>query len=176
MKNCKIILPVLLVVTLFASCKKDHYNVGNVHGVNAEGEVLAPLASASFSMMDMMERFNLQDLLYWSADGDLAMHYTMQMDSVLEGAEILKFNDLDYEEQYTYPNPYPTTTPPYLDTVLSFERTITFESEHVFVREGFIKSGHLNFITESNAGHVQHDAFAQIWRGGNVSQFPSAEI
>ena len=156
MKNCKIILPVLLVVTLFASCKKDHYNVGNVHGVNAEGEVVAPLASASFTVKDLMERFGMLDLLYWSADGDLAMHYTMQMDSVLEGSEILKFNDLDYEEQYTYPNPYPTTTPPYLDTVLSFERTITFESEHVFVREGFIKSGHLNFITESNAGHVQH--------------------
>ena len=112
MKNCKIILPVLLVVTLFASCKKDHYNVGNVHGVNAEGEVVAPLASASFTVKDLMERFNLLDLLYWSADGDLAMHYTMQMDSVLEGAEILKFNDLDYEEQYTDPNPYPTTTPP----------------------------------------------------------------
>lgn len=156
MKICKILFPVLLVVTLFASCKKDHYDVGNVHGVNAEGEVLAPLASASFSMKDLMERFNLLDLLYWSADGDLAMHYTLQIDSVLEGSEIMKFDDLDYEEQYTYSNPYPTTTPPYLDTVLSFDRTITFESEHVFVREGLIKSGRLEFMTESNAGHVQH--------------------
>ena len=156
MRHYRLLLTTLVFALFVVSCKKDHYNVGNVHGVNAEGEVLAPLASASFSMRDMMERFNLLDLLYWSADGDLAMHYTMQMDSVLEGAEILKFDDMDYEEQYTYPNPYPTTTPPYLDTVLNFERTITFESEHVFVREGFIKSGHLAFITESNAGHVQH--------------------
>ena len=156
MRPYKLLLTTLVFALFVVSCKKDHYNVSNVHGVNAEGEVLAPLASASFSMRDLMERFGLLDLLYWSADGDLALHFTQQMDSILEGSEILKFNDLDYEEQYTYSNPYPATQPPYLDTVLSFERTITFESEHVFVREGFIKSGHLEFVTESNAGKVQH--------------------
>ena len=156
MRHYRLLLTTLVVALFVVSCKKDHYDVSNVHGVNAEGEVLAPLASASFSVKDLMERFGLLDLLFWSADGDLALHYTMQMDSILEGSEILRFNDSVYEEQYTYPNPYPATQPPYLDTVLSFERTITFESEHVFVREGYIKSGHLEFNMESNAGDVRH--------------------
>lgn len=156
MRHYRLLLTTLVFALFVVSCKKDHYDVSNLHGVNAEGEVLAPLASASFSVKDLMERFGLLDLLYWSADGDLALHFTQQMDSILEGSEILKFNDLDYEEQYTYSNPYPATQPPYLDTVLSFERTITFDSEHVFVREGFIKSGHLEFNMESNAGNVQH--------------------
>ena len=156
MRPYRLLLTTLVLALFVVSCKKDHYDVNNVHGVNAEGEVLAPLASASFSVKDLMERFSLLDMLNWTADGDLALHYTMQMDSILEGFEILKFNDLDYEEQYTYPNLFPTTPPPYLDTVLSFERTITFESEHVFVREGFVKSGRLEFTLESNIGNLQH--------------------
>ena len=156
MRHYRLLLTTLVFVLFVVSCKKDHYDVGNVHGVNAEGEVVAPLASASFTVKDLMERFGLMDLLYWSADGDLALHFTQEMDSILEGSELLRFNDSVYEEQYTYPNPYPATQPPYLDTVLSFERTITFESEHVFVREGYIKSGHLEFNMESNAGNVQH--------------------
>lgn len=156
MRPYRLFLTTLVLALFVVSCKKDHYDVSNVHGVNAEGEVLAPLASASFTVKDLMERFGLLDLLYWTADGDIALHYTMQMDSILEGYEILKFNDLDYEEHYTYPNPFPNTPPPYLDTVLSFERTITFESEHVFVREGFIKSGRLEFTMESNVGNLKH--------------------
>ena len=156
MRHYRLLLTTLVFALFVVSCKKDHYDVGNVHGVNAEGEVVAPLASASFTVKDLMERFGLMDLLYWSADGDLALHFTQEMDSILEGSELLRFNDSVYEEQYTYPNPYPATQPPYLDTVLSFERTITFESEHVFVREGYIKSGHLEFNMESNAGNVQH--------------------
>ena len=156
MRHYRLLLTTVVFALFVVSCKKDHYDVGNVHGVNAEGEVVAPLASASFTVKDLMERFGLMDLLYWSADGDLALHFTQEMDSILEGSELLRFNDSVYEEQYTYPNPYPNTPPPYLDTVLSFERTITFESEHVFVREGYIKSGHLEFNMESNAGNVQH--------------------
>ena len=156
MRPYRLFLTTLVFALFVVSCKKDHYDVSNVHGVNAEGEVLAPLASASFTVKDLMERFGLLDLLYWTADGDIALHYTMQMDSILEGYEILKFNDLDYEEHYTYPNPFPNTPPPYLDTVLSFERTITFESEHVFVKEGFVKSGRLEFTMESNVGNLKH--------------------
>ena len=156
MRPYRLLLTTLVFALFVVSCKKDHYDVSNVHGVNAEGEVLAPLASASFTVKDLMERFGLLDLLYWTADGDIALHYTMQMDSILEGYEILKFNDLDYEEHYAYPNPYPNTPPPYLDTVLNFERTITFESEHVFVKEGFVKSGRLEFTMESNVGNLKH--------------------
>ena len=155
MKIFKTILPVLFVMALLSSCKKDHYDVGNVHGVNAEGEILAPVASASFSLRDMMERFELMDVVQWDSEGDMALHYGLEMDSVLTGSEMLRFKDLDYEEHFAYPNPYQNTPPPYTDTVLSFARAITFESEHVFVMEGQVKSGRLDFEVNSNAGRVR---------------------
>ena len=146
MRPYRLLLTTLVFALFVVSCKKDHYDVSNVHGVNAEGEVLAPLASASFTVKDLMERFGLLDLLYWTADGDIALHYTMQMDSILEGYEILKFNDLDYEEHYAYPNPYPNTPPPYLDTVLNFERTITFESELFSLRKVLLSPDALSLL------------------------------
>lgn len=139
-----------------ASCKKDHYDVSNVHGVNAEGEVLLPVASKSFAVKDLMDRFELTDLIHWDEMGDMSLYYNLDLDSVLNGSDMLKFKDLDYTASYSCINPYPNTPPPYVDTVLSFERTITFESEHVFVKEGWVKSGRLDFEVESNAGNVQH--------------------
>ena len=38
----------LCTLCLLASCRKDHYNLGNVHGVNVNGELLLPLASMPY--------------------------------------------------------------------------------------------------------------------------------
>lgn len=146
----------LCALCLLVSCKKDHYNVGNVHGINAEGEVLAPLASASYTVRDLMERFELQEWIDWNSEGNMSLHYEMDMDSVLTGDGMLRFKDVDYHENYTYINPYTILPPPYVDTTLSFERTITFESEHIFVMEGWVKSGYFDFEVTSNAGTVRH--------------------
>ena len=50
MKYNKLFFVLALATLLFASCKKDHYDVGNVHGVNAEGELLLPIGSTSLSL------------------------------------------------------------------------------------------------------------------------------
>ena len=156
MKFNRLLFVLLASVTLLSACKKDHYDVGNVHGVNADGEVLAPVASASISVRDLMERFELMDMVYWDDQGDLALHFSVDLDSVLIGSELLKFKDLDYSEHFEYDNPYPTTPPPYIDTILHFERTITFDSEHILVMEGLVKSGRFDFEMSSNAGQVRH--------------------
>lgn len=156
MKVNKLLLLFIALIALATSCKKGHYDVSNVQGVNAEGEVLTPVSHASISLRDMMERFELMDLVHWDGQGDMSLCFSMDVDSVLTGFEMLKFKDMDYKEHFAYDNPYQNTPPPYTDTVLRFERAITFESEHVFVVEGLVKSGRFDFEVNSNAGRIRH--------------------
>lgn len=156
MRNNRLYLALLLLVALFASCKKSHYDLSNIQGINAEGEVLLPLASKTISMMDMMERFEMTDEVNWSESGDLFFKFSYANDGVINGAELLKFDDLNIDENYAFNNPYPITPPPFDDTVVSFENTITFESNDVHVLWAQMKSGRLDFTLESNMGSVQH--------------------
>lgn len=156
MKSNKLLLALMLLAMLFASCKKSHYDVNNVQGINAEGEVLLPLASKTITMMDMMERFEMTDVVDWSESGDLSFKFSYANNGVINGAELLKFDDLNIDENYVFNNPYPITPPPFDDTVVSFGNTITFESNDVHVLWAQMKSGRLDFTLESNMGSVQH--------------------
>lgn len=151
MKICETILPVLLAVTLLASCKKNHYDVTNVHGINAQGEVLLPIGSKTLTIMDMMERFQMDSLVTCSDDGGLSLDYYYEGLGVLSGEEILRFKDLHFEEHYSMENPHVEILP-YLDTVLDFERTVEFQAEHIEVFDAKMKSGQFDFTITTNIG------------------------
>ena len=57
MRNHKLLVIVALTVVMLSSCKKEHYDMSNVNGINAEGEVLLPIGSSSFTIMDLMNKF-----------------------------------------------------------------------------------------------------------------------
>ena len=78
MKNKSLFLIILLGVALFSSCKKGHYNVDNVHGISADGELLLPLASASYTMKDLMERFEIDSLITFADDGNMSFGFTYE--------------------------------------------------------------------------------------------------
>ena len=125
MKKNKFLLIVLpLFVLAFTSCKKDHYNVGDVHGVNAQGELLLPIAHKTFTMMDMMERFQIDSLVSCADDGSFSFDYYYENYGIVDGNNLLKFDDLMYEEHYEEVNPYLVVLPSFEDTVLIFQRTI----------------------------------------------------
>ena len=155
MKTFKTILPVLLVGILLTSCKKSHYDVTNVHGVNAEGEVLLPIGSKTLSMMDMMERFHVDSIVTCTDDGSLSFDYFYEGLGVLSGEELLRFKDLLYEEHYSYDNPYVESPPSFPDTVLGFQRTLVFQADHIEVMEAEMKSGHIDFTIASNVGALR---------------------
>lgn len=154
MKINRITLFFSVLVCLLASCKKGHYDVTNVHGVNAQGEVLLPIGSKTLTIMDMMERFQIDSLVTCADDGSLSLDYYYEALGVLSGEEILRFKDLHFEEHYSMENPH-VEIPPYQDTVLDFERTITFQADHIEVFDAKMKSGHLDFTVTSNVGILQ---------------------
>ena len=163
MKRHKLLVVFLLLV-LFASCNKDHYDITNVHGINAEGEVLLPIASKSFTVRDLMERIGLQDEIEWSGSGDMTFYFDYENLGVVNGADLLKFKDVDYEESYAFENLYQTTPPPFTDTMVSMTRSITFESEHIHVMLATMKTGRLDFTLESNFGNV----YRVVLRSNNI--------
>ena len=71
MRIRRIALLLGLLACLFASCRKDHFDVNNVHGVNAEGEMLLPIGSGSFTVSELMQQFNIDSMITCSEDGIL---------------------------------------------------------------------------------------------------------
>jgi hypothetical protein len=148
------LLVALSLLLLFASCKKGHYDVTNVNGVNAEGELLLPVAHKSFTMMDMMVRFQMDSLVSCSETGELSYGYSFEDYGVLNGQRLLQFNDLNYHDLYAFENPYPVSLPISFDSVLSFEHTIVFEANDISVLEAVMKSGRIDFYIETNVGSL----------------------
>lgn len=155
MKTNRIALLLGLLVCLLASCKKDHYDVTNVHGVNAEGELLLPLAHKSFTMYDMMERFQIDSLINVTETGDMSFNDYYEHYNALNGDKLLRFKDLSFTEYYSFENPYLNEEPPLDDTMLSFEKTIVFNADKVHVLEAMMKSGRLDFSMTSNVGSLR---------------------
>ena len=155
MKNNKLFLVLALLVLALVSCKKDHYDVSHVNGVNAEGELLLPIATKSFTMMDMMARFHIDSLINCSETGELSYGYYFEDNDAVNGNRMLKFKDLNHYEHFAFDNPYTSGQPPITDTMISLERTIRFESDHISVLEAVMKMGRLNFRMVSNVGNLR---------------------
>lgn len=152
MKTNKLLIILVSFLVLLASCNKAHYDLDNVHGVNAEGEALLPLANGSFTLMHMMQRFQIDSLIEFDASGNMTYNYFYENLGVVEGEELLKFNDLNYNEHFAFENPFPFVLPFPIDTVLVYEHTLTFEAEHIGVVEAEMRSGHFDFNLETNIG------------------------
>ena len=152
MKRLKgITLLLVVLASLLASCKKSHYDVGNVHGVNAEGEVLLPLASGSYSLMDLMQRFQIDSLIDCNASGDMTYAYYYERFGAVRGEDLLRFKDWNYEEQFIIENANSGGSSG-LDTVVTVGQEITFEADHIHVVSAMIKSGGFQMSLTSNVG------------------------
>lgn len=151
MKRLKgITLLLVVLASLLASCKKSHYDVGNVHGVNAEGEVLLPLASGSYSLMDLMQRFQIDSLIDCNASGDMTYAYFYERYGAVRGEDLLRFKDWNYEEHFVVENSGGSSQP--FDTVVSVSQVIAFEADHIRVVSATIQSGSFHMSLTSNVG------------------------
>lgn len=155
MRIHRIALLLCLLACLFASCKKDHFDVSNVHGVNAEGEVLLPIASASFSVEELMRQFNIDSEIAFSEDGNLSYGIRFEDSAVVSGEKLLRFKDLEYNERFSFENPIPIILPHAIDTMFHFDQTLVFESDNIHVMEAEMKTGHFDFDLNSNVGLLQ---------------------
>ena len=155
MRIHKITLLFGVLACLLASCNKAHYDMSQVHGFNAEGEALLPIAHKSLSMMEMMERFQLDSVISCADDGSMSFNYFYEHLGILNGDELLRFKDLSLTQHFEYENVFGNVMPSSMDTVVSYQQTLVFQADHIGVLEAWMKSGHLEFTIASNVGVVQ---------------------
>ena len=155
MKNKSLLIVLACFVMAFVSCKKDHYNMDHLQGVDAEGEVLLPIGSASFTLMKLMQQFNMEGLITYLENGNLSYGFHYEDFGVVKGQELLRFKDLEYTERFSIENPFPFVLPQSFDTMFHFDQTLVFESDNIHVMEAEMKSGHFDFNMNSNIGLMQ---------------------
>lgn len=155
MKTLKLLVVFALSMALLSSCKKDHYDMGNVNSINAEGEVLLPLVSTSTTMMDLMERFKIDSVISCYDDGSLYYGLFYDVPNVVDGNELLRFKDLNDSLHFDLSNFMQFTIPNLIDTVVKFDLPLHFESDYIDVKEAWMRSGHFDFVVSSNIGILQ---------------------
>lgn len=154
MNHKKLLILSVLVLLLLGGCNKNHYDLSEVNGVHAEGEMLLPLASASYSLSDLMKKFQLDDLISFDPSGNLFLEHTYEYFEAVKGSDVLKFEDSSFEEHYSIDNPFPYL-PIQIDTSLRFSQPFTLESEHIRLLSASIKSGVFSFDFESNVAQIK---------------------
>lgn len=149
MKYSRLFVLLSLLVVLAVSCKKGHYDLGNVHGVSAEGEALLPVASGSYSLKDLLERFQIDSLIECNAQGDLTYEYYYERFGIVKGADLLRFKDWNYQQHFVIGNLQGDVSQ-HVDTTIAISQMITFETDHVHVLSAKIKSGSFQMSLMSN--------------------------
>ena len=155
MKYKNLLFVLACIAMTCVSCKKDHYNMDYLQGVNAEGEVLLPVGSASFTLMKLMQQFKIDSIITCSEDGNLSYGFHYEDFGVVKGEELLQFKDLEYFEHFSVENPFPFVLPQAIDTVFHFDQTLVFESDNIHVLDAEMKTGHFDFNLNSNIGLMQ---------------------
>lgn len=155
MKMKRLFFFVALLALVGASCKKDRFDVDHLQGVNAEGEMLLPIGSTSFTVMKLMQQLEIDSLINCTEDGNLSFAFHYEDFGVLNGEELLRFKDAEYSAHVTFENPYPFTLPQTFDTMFKFEQNIVFESDHIHVLKAEMKSGHFDIDLGTNVGLLQ---------------------
>lgn len=152
MRYCKLLVITALSMAMLVSCNKNHYDVDNVNGINAEGEVLLPLVSKTTTMMDLMERFNIDSLISCTDDGSLYYELFYDCPEVVKGSELLRFNDLEYHQHFDIDtNYFQFVIPNIFDTVVKLDLPLRFESDYLKVWDAVMRSGRFDFDIQTNA-------------------------
>ena len=156
MRYNKLFAFIALCSLFFTACNKDHYDLSNVHGVHTQGEMLLPIASGSYTMVDLMERFQMDSLIDYDPEGNMSYNLLFEQMGLVEGGELLKFSDLTINDSYSFENPTPgLVLPAPIDTTFNFTQTIYFESEHISVRSATMESGRFQLDLTSNFADIR---------------------
>lgn len=154
MKYKRLLFSLTFGALLCCSCNK--FDLSHVQGVQAEGEMLFPVTHGRYTIVDLMQRFQMDSLIDYDQSGNMSYNLLFEQMGLLEGSELLNFKDLLLNEHFEVPNPLPGVVLPFpVDTVFHYTQTVQLESEYVSVRSATMKSGFFDFAFSSNFPEVR---------------------
>ena len=137
------------------SCNKDHYDLNNVQGVDMEGEVLLPIASGRFTIMQMMERFGIDSVITFENNGEMMYHYTYEHKGAITGNELLHFRDEDVSESWPLPAIALQMLTAPIDTTVRYSQSVEMHSDHINVYSAKVKTGKIRCRVGFSSSAVQ---------------------
>ena len=145
----KIVLFLACFAFMLTSCSK-RYDFSDLDSADVNGEIVLSLASASYTIPDLLKQFNVDTLFSFEENGNMHFFYNYDLEDVIDGKNILYFKDIDVDESFSIPNPFPFVLPEPIDTTLVFTQTVTLSSEYISVYVADIRSGRFDFEISSN--------------------------
>lgn len=154
MRHIRLLLLLVAVASCFGACNK--FDLSHVQAVHTEGEMLLPVSNGSYTIVDLMQRFQMDSLIDYDQSGNMSYNLLFDQMGLLKGGELLKFNDLEINEHFEVPNPLPGVVLPFpVDTMFQYTQTVQLESEYVSVRSATMKSGRFEFGVSSNVPDIR---------------------
>lgn len=149
----RLLLALACFAFLLTSCSK-RYDFSDLDGADVNGEIVFPLASASYTFPDLLKQFKVDSLLSFDEDGGMHFLFNYDLENVVEGEKILCYKDADLSCGFTIPNPYPFVLPEPIDTTVFFTHSVSLESDNIGVLMAEIRSGHFDFEISSNIARL----------------------
>lgn len=153
MKVKRLFLGMAFLMAMLCSCVK---NAVELNGVALDGKLKLPLVSASYSIGDLLGRFDMDTLVVYDDDGSIHARYSYSIDEALKGSDFMIINDVALSESYSVPNPFEKATQ---DTaIIGFSVDIPLRSDYIggidcaIVRSGQIDFG---FYCNTNKGPIE---------------------
>lgn len=150
----KVFLLSLAIAMLLCSCNKEHYDTSHIQGVQVDGELLLPLASASYTIGDLLKDFQIDSLLSFEEGGNMWFTYNYQQEDIFKGSDFLKFNGFELEEHFAFENPFPIDIPVSIDTLIKFSHSVQLNSDFINLNSGRLRSGILSLGAVSNIAQI----------------------
>lgn len=144
-----------LVAMLLFSCNKNRFDFSQLESVEGSGHWKLPIGSAHFTLGDLLDQLNENDLVTYDENGNLMVKYRFAMDPIIKGTDVMKYSDVSYSAHFEVDNPYDYVLEEPIDTMVYFEQSVELRSDAATLHSAVIKSGTIFFRMESNIGHFQ---------------------
>ena len=142
-----------IVAVLAFSCNKNKYDFNHLEAVEGSGQWKLPIGSAYFTLEQVLSQLNDNDLVSSDENGNLLLRYRFAMDPIIQGTDVMSYNDAEYAVSFQTSNPYQYVLETPIDTMVSFDQFVELRSDVAALQSAVIKTGTVYFRMESNIGH-----------------------
>lgn len=145
-----------LAALLVCSCTKNRFDFDHIDSVEGSGQWKLPIGSLNVTLGDVLSQLAENDLVSHDANGNLQIAYKFSMDDILRGSQFMSLNDMAFEAEFEFENPYPgIQLPNPVDTVITFQQSVILSSDGTRLKTARIKSGTLQFALSSDMNVIQ---------------------
>ncbi|MDR3047018.1 MAG: hypothetical protein LBU51_05300 [Bacteroidales bacterium] len=142
----KKLIPLLFILLIFTTCKKENFNFSRLNGVNFEAEYGLPVINTDYSIEKMLTYWVNNDYIVTDPNGKLFLNYRFEQKSIINDSLILSLPDANYN--FIWNRQFSRGTRIALDTIISFK----IPSKDLIIKWGEILHGALTIEISNNVG------------------------